>query len=139
MTEDVGITRTQITATAIVVACALAAAGLVVGVLALLTRDTRQDIRLSELGGTSMTAMRGIHENTAEVCAHVPGCVEGASSDHVDLRRFDSLETAEAYAHAVADAHQSQWLVIEYTDAALSAADRDDLRLYVDGLAHSDG
>jgi hypothetical protein len=106
---------------------------------AALSRDTRQDIDLGEIGDGSTVAVRGWRDATSELCRDVAGCIQGYRSDSVNVFRFDSIEYSTVFADAAPERYQSNWIIVEYTDSRLSKDDREDLQLYLDGLATSGG
>jgi hypothetical protein len=108
-------------------------------VLAALGRDTRQDIDLGEIGNGSTVALRGWHDATSELCRDVAGCTQGYRSDYVNVFRFDSIENSTVFADAAPERYPSNWIVVEYADGRLSKDDREDVQLYLDGLATSGG
>lgn len=116
------------------------AAWITVIVVSNVTVNPRQTISLSEIYGHNdhqYAAFNGMHEDTAALCASAPGCIQGYAADHAAFRRFSSLDAAREFAHKASDAYQSDWIVIEYTDSTLSAAQRDEIQGYLNGLATS--
>lgn len=124
-----------------VVAAAVAAV-LIIGVIWIssqIFRDTRQDIDLGELGrtGAGSASMAGYTEATDTLCEGVPGCVQAYDSEHVEYYKFDSRDHAAAYAESHDDTYRSNWIVIQYTDEALSAEEQERLQMYIDSIATS--
>lgn len=124
-----------------VVAAAVAAV-LIIGVVwvtSQIFRDTRQDIDLGELGstGAGAAAMAGYTEATHELCDGVRGCVQAYDSEHVEYYKFDSQQDAAAYADSHGDTFRSNWIVIQYTDEALSPDEQERLEMYIDSIATS--
>jgi hypothetical protein len=112
---------------------------IVVVVSSVVFRDTRQDIDLGEFGpaGAGDAAMADYDEATDELCEDEPGCVQAYESEHVDYYKFDSEDRAVAYADSHNDTYQSNWIVIHYTDEALTSEEQDRLEMYVDSIATS--
>lgn len=106
-----------------------------------LTKDPRQTISLSEITNPQdnpIAALDGMHQDTAALCAGIEGCIQGYQADHAALRRFRSLESAQRFAKSATDTYQSDWIVIQYTDSTLTPAQRQEIQVYLDGLATSD-
>lgn len=125
------------------VACLIAigiGATLSLGAVALVTRDTRQDIDLAEFAhaGTALPALDGYERDTDNLCRGVPGCVQGFRATHATYRKFASVEDAADYASSSPDSHLSNWIVIEYTDGPLTEVDRKQIEEMVDSAAISE-
>ncbi|MFT4158256.1 MAG: hypothetical protein QM630_10095 [Microbacterium sp.] len=88
--------------------------------------------------GYAAEALGGLEEKTAVLCADVSGCVEGYSSPAVELLRFESKETAGAFAASHPDSHQSDWIVIVYRARDLSDQGRTELETLIDTMWTSD-
>jgi hypothetical protein len=58
-------------------------------------------------------------EVTSAECKPLPGCVEAIRADEIAVFRFDAREDAAEFARSLGDdGHQSDWIVLEYPDAA---------------------
>ncbi|WP_448710288.1 hypothetical protein [Microbacterium profundi] len=113
---------------------------LVVAVVTLVSRDTRQDIDLADLthSGTEVVALEGMREDTGKLCADKSGCVQAYSADHAEIFKFSSREDAHEFAESAPGAYQSNWIVISFTDDSLNGSERREVQHYVDSLATSD-
>jgi len=67
-----------------------------------------------------------------EECEPVPGCTEAVRTEQIAVFRFDDREDAADFAESLGDdGHQSDWIVLEYPDAAF---DTDETLLTYAGL-----
>lgn len=123
-----------------VIAVVVVGVALVVALLLLVTRDTRQDIDLADFTHASdeVPALSGYARDTEELCDNVPGCIQGFRAEHAAYRKFASKEEAAAYASSTADSYLSRWIVIQYTDSSLSDTDRLVIQELIDSTATSE-
>lgn len=131
-----------------VIAGSVLVGGLLVGGTAAVTfvvmHDTRQDISLADIADSDWSpdpvpiVYRGMRDETGTLCAGVEGCLEGFESEHVSYFKFDRRHHAAAFARANADAYQSDWIVLRFTDNELTEAQRLEARQRLDELAISE-
>lgn len=115
------------------------AAVVIIAAIIWLTRDYKQDLDLGGLGGSGqIPGFSNFQVDTATVCADLDGCLQGARSQEAEYRRFDTPENAAAFAGSTRDSYQSEWIVIQYLDSAMTPYERDFLQGYIDGLGSSD-
>ncbi|MGO1506921.1 hypothetical protein [Microbacterium esteraromaticum] len=113
---------------------------LIVAVVTLVSRDTRQDINLADLArsGTEVVAIEGMREDTSQLCVGKSGCVQAYSADHAEIFKFSSREDAYEFAERSPSAYQSNWIVISFADESLTGSERQAVQHYLDSLATSD-
>ncbi|MGO2518733.1 hypothetical protein [Microbacterium sp.] len=112
---------------------------IVVAVVTLVSRDTRQDINLADLthSGTEIVALEGMREDTTRLCADKSGCVQAYSADHAEILKFSTRADAHGFAESAPDAYQSNWIVVSFTDDSLTSSERREVQNYLDSLATS--
>lgn len=143
MTETTKSRKTPLIVIAVVVVILL---GIGIGTAVwFVTRDAREDLSLRDVSASSSQndgfareALAGMVDDTAALCAGVPDCIEGYEAQKVDLLRFTSKEAAAAYTSTQPDSYQSDWIVLVYKDASLSANGRKDAQTFIDTLWTSD-
>lgn len=96
------------------------------GIWWMFIRDSRQDMSLDALTHFDGTGYSFVFDDLrSEPCDDVPECVESASGTYADLFKFEDQEAAEQFVANHPDAHQSDWMVIVFTDESLSSRERD--------------
>lgn len=139
-------TRSRTTRLIVIVASSLLVLLVVVGgAVWSVTRDSRPDLTLHDVSTTASQndgfaneALAGMTDETRALCAGVADCIEGYEAQKANLLRFASADAATAYAVEQADAYQSDWIVIVYKDASLSARGRSEVQTFIDTLWTSD-
>jgi hypothetical protein len=120
---------------------AIVAVILVALIVSFVTRDTRRDLTLAEVvksaarsEGDVSGILGDLRDRTEELCAQLPGCIEGYHSPELDLLRFSSKDDAEAFAAAKVERHRSGWIVIEYDGDEVPIEQRNQAEAFIDGL-----
>lgn len=124
------------------VALAAIATILTVGlvIISLSSRDTRQDIDLADFSHLrdDVSAFEGFREATVAACLDVAGCTQGYVAQHAVFRKFATQDAAATFAAGSTARYRSHWVVVEFTDEALSTAARREAEDIVDSVATSD-
>lgn len=110
----------------------------------LFNRDSREDLTLADVtassreSGYASEALGGLRDRTGTLCEGVEGCAEVYASSEVELFRFETKDAARDFASSAGDVYVSDWIVIVYLDASLSARGKAALETLVDELWTSD-